>query len=129
MSSIYFSHPIRTYATPEALEVLWALQQEYPNYKIIDPEDYDTPLSWKSCKQCMDEHMKKIVFPMIEICEKFAIWAPIKTCGVHCELTYASQLGKPCIYISNQFGEIDFEDITLQDYHRVESQTLTEEVL
>ena len=117
MKAIYFAHPIRTYATEEALEVLKALKREYPDYKIVDPEDFDVKTPWKSCRQCMDEKMKKIFFPKIDECEKFAIWAPITTCGIECELHYAWQTGKELIYISYQFGEVDFEDMTLQDYH------------
>jgi len=119
---IYFAHPIKTYATPEALEVLKALKEEYPGYGIIDPEDHDISTTWKSCSQCMQKIMKKSFFPLIEECSLFAIWAPISTCGIKCEFHYAWQLGKPCIYISYQYGEVDFEDITLQEYHKIESE-------
>ena len=121
----YFAHPIRSYATPEALEILKALKEEYPDHEIIDPEDFDAP-PWLSCEQCMQDKMKKIFFPAIERCTKFAIWAPIATCGIECELHYAWQCGKPIIYVSYFAGEIEFEEMNLQQYHYMEVATEVE---
>jgi len=123
VKSIYFAHPIKTYATPQALKIRKALKQEYPGYQIVDPEDLNPPEPWTSCRQCMDKHMGKIFFPAIEQCEKFAIWAPIITCGIECELHKAWELGKELIYISHQFGEVDLENTTLKELHYIREVT------
>lgn len=117
MNEIYFAHPVKTYGTNEAFEILRALKREYPNYDIIDPEDISLPSGWVSCKECMQNHMKVVFFPEIERCDKFAIWAPIVSCGIGCEIHKAWELGKEIIYVSYFAGEVEFEDMTLQDYH------------
>lgn len=117
--TIYLSHPIETFATPESLMVLKELQRTYPNYKIIDPEDLEIPI-WKPCKDCMQKTMKKVVFPLIDKCNIFAVWAPVATCRIECELHHAWEEDKEVINISNQFEEVEIEDMTLQEYHIME---------
>lgn len=126
---VFFSHPIKTYATPEALEVLKALKEEYPGYTIVDPEDYNIPEK-RFCENCRFETMEAHLFPLIKECEVFALWAPIATCDVECEFHYAWHCEeKLYVFISYSVGEIDFETLTLQDYHRIESQTPVEEIV
>ena len=117
--TIYFSHPLASYGTPESLMVLKELQKTYSKYKIIDPEDIDG-LYWESCQDCMKNIMKKVFFPLIKKCEIFSIWAPKSTCGIECELSYAWQIGKPVIYLSLSLeDEVEIEDLTLKEYHDV----------
>lgn len=125
---IFFAHPIKTYATPESLEVLKALKEEYPGSTIIDPENYDIPEA-RSCEHCRIDIMGGLVFTLVEECQIFALWVPIATCEVECALHHAWHNRIPCIYVSYQHGEVDFEYLTLEDYHKIESQTPTEEIL
>lgn len=119
---LYFAHPIETYAMPETQEILREIKRQYSGYKIIDPEDIE--LTWdgefSSCRDCM-ERRKVELFPLIEKCNLFAIWAPVNSCEIKCELYKAWELGKPAVHISYLFGEVDFEDITLKEYHLAES--------
>jgi hypothetical protein len=116
---LYFAHPIRTYGTKSKIEVLRAIHEEYPGYKITDPEDMRVQESISTCKECMQKVMKKYFFPQIEKSSLFIIWNPYDTCGITCELHYAWQLGKNCIYASYFADEVDFEDLSLQEYHKI----------
>jgi len=116
------------YGTEEALEVLEALEDAYADYAIIDPGNLGAPgarpcIDKGHCRQCMDDRMWGYFFPAIERCEVFAFWAPIATCNIECELRYAWQLGKEILHVSYQLGEIDLEDMTLEDYHYIRVMT------
>lgn len=115
---IYFTHPIRTYGTPEALAVYQAIKRAYPAYEVIDPEELKSPGNWQSCRQCMDKTMKKLYFPLIEKCEKLVLWNPIDTCGVQCELYHAWMTGKEILYVDASYPEeLDFEPLSLQEFY------------
>lgn len=126
---LYFSHPLEYYSAEEKLEVLRAIKEEYPGYRIIDPGEIDTERKLHSCHNCMQDIMVKKLHPLIGKCSLFLIWMPIATCSIKCEFHYAWQLGKKCVYVTNQYGEVDFEDLSLSEYHKIESQTPTERIL
>lgn len=117
MKNLYFAHPMRTYGTPEAAKILQALREEFKEHTILDPEEIETRAPWVGCHDCMQNRMKKLFFPLVAQAEIFAIWAPLATCGIKCELHKAWELGKRTILVCYSFGEIEFEDLTLQEYH------------
>ncbi len=120
--TVYFAHPMRTYGTEESLKVFRALSRDYKDYRVIDPEDLDAqPV--KDCRQCMDEHMKKVFFPLIDKCAIIFIWAPLSTCGIKCELFYAWEHKKPAQLIVLQDDELEYEDLSLKEYHYMDFAT------
>lgn len=118
---LYFSHPVKTYNTLEEALILEALEKEYPEHKILNPASLGIPSRLHSCRECMGKDMKTTFFPLIERADVFAIWAPISSCGVRCELTKAWELEKPIIYTSLLPDRVEFESLTLQEYHLIAS--------
>lgn len=120
MKSVYFAHPTDAYATPKSLTILKRLGEAYPGYKIIDPEDFDLPDKPDSCRDCMQNRMKKHSFPAIDECEKLAIWDPVDSCVITCESVYAWMQGKEVVHIDTSdptLEEIGLEELTLQEFY------------
>ncbi len=119
MGAIYFSHPVKTYETEEAFEVYRALRRAYPDYEIIDPEDHllEKTGFHVTCRECVDAQMKKVFFPLIDRCEKIAIWPVFDTCGIRCEAVHATMAGKELLHIEYILSEkeIEIDSLTLQE--------------
>jgi len=117
---LYFSHSPSTYGSPEEKHILEDLVDLWPEYKIINPRSLGIPGTRTSCYKCMDEFMRKVCFPWIEKSSILALWAPVSTCSTKCEMYFAGQLGKELMYITYHPQEIEYEDITLKEYHCID---------
>lgn len=121
MKSVYFSHPLKTFDTPEALQIYRALQRLFKDYEIIDPEEYpiEETIFRPTCRECMDYRMRTVLFPLIDKCEKLAVWPIFNTCSIKCELFYAWTQGKELLHIEYILSEneIGVEKLTLGEYH------------
>jgi len=115
--TVYFSYPAKYYHTRESVEIAKWLEEVYGS--VIDPEDLNIP-KFKSCKQCLTNILKWVLFPKIEECTLFALWPASPTCQLSCELHYAWTLGKRLVLITYNPQEIEEEDITPQEYHTME---------
>ena len=122
--SVYFSHPLLTYNTPESLQVYRALQRTFPDSEIVDPEEYPQEKTGfrPTCRDCMNDRMKAVLFPLIDKCEKLAVWPIQNTCSLKCELHFAWAQGKELLHIEYILSEneIELEDLTLGEYHMTE---------
>lgn len=127
MKAIYFSHPKRMYNQPLPMKVWQELHRTYPGYTIIDPANFKPERTGikPTCRECMN-HLNDVLFPLIDNCEKVAVWPVYNTCELTCELVHAFMQGKELLHLdyNPRSEELEIEPITLQQFHLM--QTLLE---
>jgi len=115
---IYFAHPIKTYNTKDEKAILNQIRLSYPDYEVINPADFGV-VDFRGCKNCMKEHMIPQHFKLIKHCTIIIVWGERDSCGIHCEVCKAWELGKEIVSASIK---IELKPITLQEYHYKDSK-------
>lgn len=118
---VYFAHPIKSYASPDERYIIEAIKDRWKDCSVINPANVSLVKDFKSCKKCMEDHMRAVFFPLLASADIFVIWDPVNSCGIECELHEAWRLGKECYHVDYNPQDIDFVPINLQEYHYSET--------
>ena len=127
---IYFGHPINTYDTKLELLIIAAIHREFPNAKLVNPNQIHHQYAFQRCQGLLGDGMKYFLEEVLPGCEG-GVFLPFRDglfgAGVAKEALVLLKEAKPIWSVTVGDDEITFIPIKSQD--QIKSLTLEETLL